>query len=38
VEDGYCKAGNNKNVKHVSDEHMEQLVNKYIQMNGADAP
>jgi len=35
---GYCKAGNNKNVKHVSDEHMEQLVNKYIQMNGADAP
>lgn len=27
---GFCKVDNNKNVKHVSDDRMEQLVNKYI--------
>lgn len=33
---GFCKAGNNPNVKHVSDERMKQLVDKFIQQHGVD--
>lgn len=33
IRHGWCKDGRNKSVKHISDENMKLLVDKYIQAN-----